>query len=140
MNIGDDIKQLTPTGRELRKFGLMVGAVFAALGMVLWRRHPPAAPFLLTPGILLLTAGAIFPRALKYVYLAWMSLAIVIGFVVSQIILILFFFLVVTPIGRLARWCGKDFLRLKPDPAAATYWIRRARSAPRTPADHEKQY
>jgi len=38
-----------------------------------------------------------------------MSLAIVLGFVVSGVVLILFFLLVITPIGLAARCLGNDF-------------------------------
>ena len=39
MNIRDDIKQLKTTDRDLRKFGLLVGGVFAALGLIFFLRH-----------------------------------------------------------------------------------------------------
>jgi len=50
MNIRDEIKQLKTGARELRKFGFLVGGVFAALGVVLLLRHRPAAPYLLGIG------------------------------------------------------------------------------------------
>ena len=69
--------------------------------------------------------GAAFPKALKYIYLAWMILAIGLGFIVSTVILTLFFILVITPVGLAARLLGKDFLRLKLDRRETTYWITR---------------
>ena len=47
------------------------------------------------------------------------------GFVVSHVILTLFFFLVITPVGLVARLLGKDFLSLKLDRETQTYWIPR---------------
>lgn len=139
MNIREDIKQLKTGERDLRKFGLMVGGVFAVLGILFLLRHKAHYPYFLWPGIVLLAFGAVFPRALKYVYIAWMSVAFVLGFVMAHVVLTLFFFLVITPIGLIARLTGKDFLRLKLDKTAATYWIRREQKV-RAEADHERQF
>ena len=139
MNIRDDLKQLKTGDRDLRKFGLVVGGVFAALGLVFLLRHKAHYPYFLWPGVALIAFGAIFPRPLKYVYLVWMSLAFVLGFVISHLILTLFFFFVITPIGWLARLRGKDFLSLKLDRRAASYWIPRAKK-PKMPAEYEQQF
>ena len=139
MNIREDIKQLKTGERELRKFGLMVGGVFAVFGILVLLRHKTYYPYFLWPGIVLLAFGAVLPRALKHVYIAWMSGAFVLGFVMAHVILTVFFFLVITPIGLIARLTGKDFLRLQRDGNATTYWIRRELKI-KTPADHEKQF
>jgi len=137
--IRDEIKQLKTGARELRKFGLLVGGVFALIGVILLLRHRPAAPYFLIAGALLILPGLIAPRALKPVYLVWMSLAIVLGFVVSGVVLILFFLLVITLIGLVARCLGNDFLNLKLDRTAASYWMPRERK-PRKPAEYERQF
>ena len=138
--IREEIKQLKTADRDLRKFGLLVGAVFAALGILFWARGKPHFLFFLLPGAMLLSLGLVFPRALKHVYIAWMALAIVMGFVVSHILLTLFFFLVITPIGLTARLCGKDFLSLQWDRKATTYWIPRRRDAAKSAAQYEQQF
>ena len=85
-------------------------------------------------------AGLVFPKALKPVYIGWMSLALVLGLVVSTVLLTVFFFLVITPVGLVARLAGKDFLRLKLRPEDTTYWIRREQKVATSPADYEKQF
>jgi len=137
--IRNEIKQLKTGARELRKFGLLVGGVFALIGVVLLLRHRAAAPYFLSAGALLILPGLIVPRVLRPVYLAWMSLAILLGFVVSGILLILLFFFVITPIGLVARCLGNDFLNLKLDPTAASYWRPRERRS-KTPAEYERQF
>ena len=139
MNIRDDIKQLKTDDRDLRKFGLMVGGVFAVLGLLFLLRHKGHWPYFLWPGSALVLFGAILPRALKWVYIAWMSLAFVLALVMAHVILTLFFFLVITPTGLIARLTGKDFLSLKLDRAAPSYWIPRE-PKPKTPADYERQF
>ena len=139
MNIRDDLKQLKTRDRDLRKFGLMVGGVFAALGIIMVFRHKAHYPYFLWPGAALVGFGAIVPRAVKYFYLAWMSVAFVLGFIVSHLILGLLFFLVMTPVGLLARLAGKDFLSLKLDRTARSYWIPRE-PKPKSLADYERQF
>ena len=47
------------------------------------------------------------------------------------IVLAIMFYLVVTPMGLLMRAFTKDNLRLRRDPAAGTYWIKREPPGPR---------
>lgn len=136
----DDLKQLKTGRKELRNFGLLVGGVFAVLGLLFWARHKPIFPYLLAPGVMLVALGVAAPRALKHVYIGWMSLALALGFIVSHVILTLFFFGVITPVGLMARLWGKDFLRRKLDRNAPSYWIKREGVAARPPADYERQF
>ena len=103
MTIRDDINQLKTGDRQLRKFGLLVGGVFALLGLFFLFRDKAHWPYFLLPGAALIASGALLPRALKYVYVAWMSAAFVLGFVMAHVLLTLFFFLVIAPIGLAAR-------------------------------------
>lgn len=139
MNIREDIKQLQTSNRDLRKFGLMVGGVFAVLGLLFLWRQKTFWPYFLWPGAVLALFGAILPRALKWVYIVWMSVAFVLGFVMAHVILTLLFLLVITPLGLLARLTGKDFLSLKLDRAARSYWIPRP-TKPKSAADYERQF
>ena len=134
-----DLRELKTGTRELRNFGLLVGGVFALLGLLFLARGKAIYPWLLTPGLVLVTLGTIAPRTLKYIYLVWMGLALVLGFVVSHVILTVFFFLVVTPIGLIARLAGKDFLRLKLDRQAKSYWIPREHKR-KAVEEYERQF
>jgi hypothetical protein len=139
MNIRDDIKQLKTGNHELRKFGLVVGAVFVLLGLLFLWRHPTRSPYFLWPGGVLMVLGAILPRALRWIYIAWMSIAFVLGFVMAHVILTLFFYLVITPIGLVARLFGQDFLSIKLDRAAKSYWIPRDKKV-KAAQDYERQF
>jgi hypothetical protein len=135
-----EIRELKTGTRELRRFGLLVGGVFACLGLVFLLRGKAHYPWFLVPGLGLVLVGGVLPKALKLIYLAWMTLAILLGFIVSHVILTLFFFLVMTPIGLVARLFGKDFLRLKLQPGAETYWIPREKKGPKSAVEYEQQY
>ena len=137
----EDIKGLfKATTRDLRKFGLTVGGVFAALGLLFLLRHKPWWPWFVWPGVPLVVLGAVLPRSLKWIYVAWMTLAMLMGAVVSTILLVLLFFLVVTPMGLVARLAGKDFLSRKLEPGAASYWLGRDVSKPKAKHEHEQQF
>lgn len=125
MNIAQELKHLKTGPSDLRKFGLLVGGVFIGLGLLFLWRDKTWYWILLAVGTPLVLLGAIFPRSLKYVYIVWMGLAFCLGLVVSTILLTLFFYLVFTPMGLLARLAGKDFLSRKIEPARDSYWIRR---------------
>lgn len=139
MNLKDDIKQLQTGDRDLRKFGLMVGGVFGVLGLLFLWRHKAHWPYFLWPGVALVLFGAILPRALKWIYIVWMSIAFVLGFVMAHVILTLFFFLIITPIGLIARLFGQDFLSMKLDRTARSYWRPREKKA-KALVDHERQF
>jgi hypothetical protein len=135
----EEIRKLKTGERELRKFGWLIGGVLSALAIIMWLRHKSYFPYFLAPGIALIVFGFLLPKALKYIYIAWMSVAIALGFVVSNVILTIFFFFMITPIGLITRLLGKDFLTLKIDREAPTYWIPRER-ARKTPAEYERQF
>jgi hypothetical protein len=139
MNIREDIAQLKTGKRDLRKFGWMVGGVLVVLGVLLFLRHKSNYPYFFWPGIVLLVFAAIYPAALKQIYIGWMTMAFVLGFIVSHVILTLFFFLIITPIGLIARLFRRDFLSLKLDRQSASYWIQR-HDAEKTLADYERQF
>lgn len=136
----EEIKELKTGERELRKFGLLVGGVLLVLGILFLVRGKRHFPWFLGPGVALLLMGLLVPRSLKQVYIAWMSIAIAMGLVVSTVILTLFFFFVITPVGWVARLSGRDFLGLRLDRQAKTYWLSRKRDAALSKEDYERQF
>ena len=139
MSIREDIKQLKTGERDLRKFGLMVGGVLIVLGVLLFLRHKPHYSYFFWPGIALVMFAVISPGALKQIYIGWMTMAFVLGIIVSHVILTLFFFLIITPVCLAARLFQKDFLGLTLDRQSASYWVHR-HDPPKTLADYERQF
>lgn len=139
MTLWQEIKALNPSRKDLQKFGWLVGGVFLAVGAWTLYRGKSFTWFLLIPGIVLFLAGTVLPASLGLVYRLWMGLAFVLGLIVSTILLTLFYFLVVTPIGLAARLFGQDFLSLKLDRHASSYWVKRSAEPPK-PASYEQQF
>ncbi len=138
--IREELRELKTGPRDLRNFGVMVGAVLNLLALWFWLRHKPIYPFLLLPAVPLLVLGLTYPASLKWVYVSWMALAFALGQVVSMVLLTVFFFLVVTPLGLVARCFGKDFLDRRLDRQAASYWRARDRSKPPNRSRYEQQF
>ena len=137
----DELERLRRAGRrDWRRFGLLVGGVFIALGVAWFFRHKPFYWYVLVPGVPLVVLGAAAPRALKWPYVAWMTMAMALGAVISTVLLCLLFYFVVTPVGLLARLAGKDFLARKLDGAARSYWIARDPAKPKGKRAHEMQF
>lgn len=123
MSIRDEVRALPTDPVTLRKFGLMVGGVFCLLGaFLLWREVSWAVVFLWI-GAPLVVLGAIYPRILRPVYIGWMTLAVVLGAFMTRVLLTLFFFIVLTPVGLFFRLIGRDALHRTLDRDAASYWI-----------------
>ena len=125
MSIREDFATLPSDPLAWRKFGLLVGGVFVALGAIAFWRD---ASWWLIPTVLgapLVLLGAVYPRALRVVYLGWMFMAVVLGFFVTRIILSVFFFLVITPVALFFKLIGRDALHRKFDREAKTYWIEK---------------
>jgi hypothetical protein len=135
----DDSQAHRVTRRKLRNFGLTVGIAFGVLGALLFWRDKAHYVYFAVISAAFLGLGLLVPAALKPVEKVWMTAANALGWVMTRVILTVLFFAVFTPIGLLARLLGKDFLNLKTDESATSYWIYRE---PRdlTREDYEKQF
>lgn len=112
------------TFRAEREFGLVVGGVFAVLGVWwLYRGKFLNPAYVLTiVGLALVVFGLLAPRVLVAPRKLWMKLAEVLAFVSSRIILALIYFFVLTPIGLVKRAMGWDPLHRRA-PSSETYWL-----------------
>lgn len=122
-----EIKNIISTKKELRKFGITVGLVLVILGFLfqyVWD-NPTVYMILGSIGALLVFFGVLFPKVLLPIHKAWMSLAIILGFIMTRVILSILFYVVVTLIGLIAKIAGKDFLDRKIDRKKESYWNKR---------------
>ncbi len=123
MSIKKELASLPTDDRTLRKFGLTVGAVFLLFAAALTYFGKKWGVYLTIPAAPLILLGAVWPRGLKQVYIAWMTMALAMGTVMTAVLLSVFFFLVITPVGLFFRLIGRDVLQRKFDRQASTYWI-----------------
>ncbi len=125
-----------PSPGELRLFGLLLTAALAAVGFMLYRRG--GTP--LWPAVLGCAAGlaalptAVAPGVLRYPYLGLTYAALPIGIVVSTVVLLVIFFLLLTPLALVFKLMGRDPLQRRMNPEAKSYWH------PRRPAGERRRY
>lgn len=81
--------------------------------------------------------AALRPSRLGALNRWWMKFGLLLGRFVSPIALAILFYAVFTPIGGLMRLAGKDPLKLRRDPGAASYWT--PRQPPGPPPNSMKQ-
>jgi polyferredoxin len=119
------------TPQQLRSFGLLVGAIFAAISLwpVVWHGESLRIWAIIAAGVLVIPA-LLMPKSLKLIYRGWMAIGDVLGWINTRIILGIVFYGVVTPIGAYRRWRGYDPMRRGWDPNAQSYRVpREARDA-----------
>jgi hypothetical protein len=134
-----DIKNIQSGQKDLKNFGLLVGGVFFILGLVSLWRHRTVWELFVPLGVVLMLLGMIAPRTLKAAYKIWMSLAIVLGFVVTTIILTIFFLVGMTLVTLISKIVGKKFLDISYKTSATSYW-KKKEPLKKKAADWEKQY
>jgi hypothetical protein len=109
--------------KTLRQFGLTLGfgvvGLFGIILPLLAHHHFAAWPWWLALGPVVL---ALFrPAWLRVFYTPWMRLGHVLGWINTRIILGIFFFALITPIGVIMRLMGKDPMHRRYDKSVISY-------------------
>lgn len=115
-----------PQSSELRKFGLLMGAVLGAIGLwpMVIRGESPRWWFIVLAFVLSL-GSLLTPLALLPIYKYWLRIGAVLGWINTRIILGFGFFAMFTPVGWILRFLGKDPMRRTFNPSASTYRVNR---------------
>jgi hypothetical protein len=127
-----------PNNRELRNFGLVLGAMLALLlGLgPLVRHHVPLRwPFALA--LFFWIAALAAPASLRTIYALWSRFGAVLGSLNAKIILTAIYFVFVVPMGLVMKLFGRDPLNRRIEKNAETY---RTPALARRPATMEKPY
>ncbi len=120
-----EIDETTYPGGSDRGFGIVFAVVFTGVGgWPLLGGEPPRWWALAVAGVVLVTA---LVRAdwLAPFNRVWTRVGLVLAHLVNPVVLAVIYVAVVTPTGLVMRALGKDPLRLRRDPRAASYWIHR---------------
>jgi len=114
-----------------RTLGIVFAAFFTLIAFLpMLRGHAARRWALPVAGIFLVVAIAA-PGVIEPLNRAWTALGALLHAVVNPIVLGVLFYLIFTPFGWLLRRMGKDFLRLRPEPEADSYWIPRVPAGPK---------
>ena len=113
-----------PSRRDLKWFGFILPVFFGIVGSVAFFRFDAArvATVVWSAGAALAVLYATIPPFRIPMYLGWMHLFFPLGWTISNLVLVVLYFLVVTPIGLILRLFRYDPLARRRDPEATTYW------------------
>ena len=110
---------------EWIKFTAVMGLAVNLILWLLWWRGRLPLPLPVAAGCVALGAvilSLIRPRWFRGFYRGGMTVSFHIGQTIGKVMLTLFFFLAVTPLGLLLRLLGKDLLQLKKAPEETSLW------------------
>lgn len=134
-----EIKNIKEEKTDLRKFGVTVGIVILLISTALYLLDKDSFIYFGIIGILLLLLGIILPNFLKPLNKVWMTLAIILGWFMSRVILFILYYVIITPIGFFLKLIGKDFLHRKIDKNSQSYWEIRKKIMTEQ-IDYERQF
>ena len=137
--IVEEIKNIKSGKSDLRKFGITMGIVLILLGGLLFWREKDYYFYFFILAAAFIIPGLVVPAVLKPIHKVWMTISIILGWIMTRVILSVLFYFVVTPTGWLARLFGKQFLDLKIDKGVSSYWISKEEQK-LNKADYERQF
>ena len=127
--------------KELRKFGIIFGIAMLIMGTIhLWRGHGNTHYWFYGIGVFALISGIVKPILLKPLKFILAKILDIVKEVTTFLVLVILYYVVLTPISLIARLFKKEFLDLSWDKAVKdSYWIPK-----KTPDDgverYERQY
>ena len=120
----EEIRDIKSTKKKLKNFAVTIFVALILIGIFLLIRKKEYYFYFFIVSITFLISGFIAPFVLKPIYRVWMSIALIMGWVMMRVILSVLFCLVVTPIGLLRRILRKNSMDLKFDKNAESYWVK----------------
>ena len=108
-----------------RSFGIVFFIVFLLIAIYPLINQGEIRIWSLIISFLFLFFGLLNSKILTPLNKLWFRFGLFLGKIISPIIMGVIFFLVVTPIGLLMRFFGKDVLNLKLNKKKSSYWIEK---------------
>ena len=137
------IDKIIKSGRsertQIRNFSIVMAVAFLVMGFILFFRQKPEFLLLWLTGVAFLATGMIRPVWLRFLYVPWMKLGMIMSWVNTRLILGIIYYGLVTPIGLVMRLCGADPLHRAGSKHAASYWIPRPQKTFEK-SDYERLY
>ena len=125
--------------RNLKKFGITMGIAFLVITLLMLIRHRHSVIPTSIISALFFVVSLTIPGVLKPVYIFWMKLAFVLGWINTRLILIIIFYVLFTPVGLIMRLFRADLLDRKIDRNRDSYWKKREKKV-FNPTDYERLF
>ena len=115
------MEKLNLDKRSLRKFGITMAIAFLVISsLFFFRQKYSFVSYSLVIACIFFIMGLVLPVFLKPVYILWMGLAFILGWLNTRIILVVLFYLIFTPLGLFMRLFKIDLIERKKK--KDTYW------------------
>jgi hypothetical protein len=113
-----------------RSFGFVMAGAFAVVSLLNAWHAGRIWPWTTALAAIFLIAAVLRPAVLNPLNRIWLKFGLLLHKIVNPVIMALLFYGTVLPTGLVLRAIGKDLLRLKREPDAASYWIVRTPAGP----------
>ena len=107
-----------------RNFGLVFFTIFLIISIWPLMYENPIRVWSLLISIIFLILGLTNSKILTPLNQLWFKFGMLLGSIISPIVMVVVFFIVVTPIGLFMKIMSKDLLNKKYDKKKITYWIK----------------
>ena len=112
--------------KELRRFGIIFGIVLSIVGTIhLLKGNENVYPWFYIVGISIFALGIFVPVALTPIHFILKKALDVIREFTTRLILLIVFYIILTPISLIARLFGKNFLDINWKIKSDSYWIKK---------------
>lgn len=115
-----------PSRKELRNFAIIAPIAAALVSLVLFLHTGLGiqwAAVIFAVGVVIFLSSLVSIKLTRIIYLGLILVTLPIGYVVSFLLLAIFYFLLMTPLALVFRLIGRDALHRKFDPDTSSYWI-----------------
>ncbi|MBN2590089.1 MAG: hypothetical protein JXA96_09515 [Sedimentisphaerales bacterium] len=117
-----------PSRKKLRDFGIIALVASIILSLLLYFFKHLAIQWIfiiISAGLFIFLSSLISSKFTRLIYLGLTFLTYPIGFVVNSLVMGIFYFLIITPVGIIFKLSGKDPLHRKFDYSTKSYWLKR---------------
>ena len=135
----EELKHIDSSNEAVKKTGLTVGVVLILISILLWYLGKTTFVYFSITGGLFVILAFIAISVLRPFHKLWMMFALAMGFVMSRVILTILFYIILTPIGLIAKMVGKKFMPLRFDKKVSTYWEKRENPV-KQQIDYDRQF
>ncbi len=135
----EEIRNIKSGKKDLRNFGITIGIALGLIAGLLWWKGKDTYNIFVILSLVFIFFGLTLPSFLKPLQKAWMTLAVILGWFMTRVILSVLFYFLFTGIGLGGRLFGKQFLNLKMDGSKKSYWNYRE-PKPFNKNDYERQF
>ncbi len=135
----NEIKNIKSARKDLRDFGFIIAIAFLIFFIVYYFKNNAFNYYFLVISVVFTTSALLIPVLLLPFQKAWMTLAILLNWIMTRVILSLLYYLAITPLGLFFKIKGRDFMDKKIDKQAKTYWQDRSQEKEEL-ENYEKQY